>query len=164
MENPAEKKIGAKQVLLGLVTFVALAIIAAQFESSPTTVTPQGEQAATLAAPTADAGPKSPSYQDMALIDFKLDRRKLLGQKIRLTGVFSVMGSDEMGSLSEKAFDTTPVLVSTKDLSREERKMLLQCQSIECKYEIEGSVVEVLSDVGIEADHMRLLSTAAANP
>lgn len=107
--------------------------------------------------PQAADSAKNPDYSDIGLMDLKLDRKKLTGKKIRTHGSFMALGNDELGMLSDGVGDTSPLYVSTSGLSREERKIILECAVSMCDLEIEGRVGTVMMSAGIKADHVRTL-------
>lgn len=88
-------------------------------------------------------------YASISLTDLKLDRAIMRGKKIETSGFLQVMG--EMVFLKGDPMDMSPILVDVTHVSREGRKLALECDA-GCRATVRGTVGPVLMQPGIIAD------------
>jgi hypothetical protein len=77
------------------------------------------------------------------LTDLKLDIDDMQGQTVKVTGLLQVIG--DMVMLKSEPMDMSPVMVNAKQLSRDDRKLLLNKCPILCKATVVGKVDEAAS-------------------
>ena len=106
---------------------------------------PAVEQGERLAAPV-----KHPGYREMALRDFVLDESRLIGRKVRVTGLYQQMGDFTL--LAASGDDMNPVDLDIARLPRKERSALLDCPNRDCTFQVEGSVRMSRSGMVVRAD------------
>lgn len=94
---------------------------------------------------------KDPNYRDISLDDLKLDKERLIGKKIRVSGLYQLMGDESL--LAGDPGDMSPLWLDVHKVPREERKAMLDCPDRQCTFEIEGTVRRGLFGVMIVADH-----------
>ena len=103
-------------------------------------------------APSADlAGlPQSPAD---TLRDFVLDERRLIGRKVRITGLYQQM--EDFTLLASSDDDMNTVDLDITRLPRKERSALLDCPNRDCMFQVEGCVRMSRSGVVIRADDVQ---------
>lgn len=87
---------------------------------------------------TANPKQAARTYQQISLIDLKVDIKEMVGMKIEVSGVLQMLG--ELIYLKSEPMDMTPLLVNVANVSREERKALLQRCSTLCNGKVSGTV------------------------
>jgi hypothetical protein len=95
---------------------------------------------------------KASQYQPMDLVDLKTDIKTLRGKKVDASGMVQIMG--EMVFLKSDALDMTPVMVETGNISRDERKALLQKCASFCQGQVLGVVRSGALGPELAADHV----------
>jgi hypothetical protein len=96
---------------------------------------------------------KHPGYTEMTLRDFVLDRSRLIGRKVRVTGLYQQMGDFTLLAASDD--DMNPIDLDIIRLPRKERSALLDCPSRDCKFQVEGRVRMSRSGVIVRADDVQ---------
>jgi hypothetical protein len=92
--------------------------------------------AVTVVAPLTAMAQKPPTEIDPT--DLKLDIAQMKGQTVKVTGLLQILG--DMVLLKSGPMDMTAVWVDAKQLSRDDRKLLLTKCSIMCKATVIGKV------------------------
>ena len=82
----------------------------------------------------------------ISMTDLKLDLQTLAGECVRVSANVMVMG--DMVMLGSGAIDPNPVVASQNELSRSDRKKLLQC-GMGCSMEMRGRVGTVMFQPGV---------------
>ena len=90
------------------------------------------------------------TYQRMSLTDLKLDLSDLVGQKIEVEAKVMSVGGMIMISDPAQPFDTNPVTGSADNLSRDDRRFILENCDMGCTVRIRGAVVKTM--LGEEID------------
>lgn len=89
-------------------------------------------------------------YQEVTLIDLKLDISKMSGKSIETEATVQIVG--DFGMLHSGMMDTNPLFLDYKKIPREQRKKLLEQCSLGCPARIQGKVGSVMFQNGIIAD------------
>lgn len=90
-------------------------------------------------------------YQSIALVDLKVDLKKLIGKKVSVPALVQIMG--EMAMLKSDEMDMAPVFADTEKLPRDDRKKLASgCQMILCKGQFFGTVKQLPLGVGVAVE------------
>lgn len=88
----------------------------------------------------------------MSFNDLYVDYNKLIGQKVQVKGHFFVYG--DIGTLSDNSSSATALYVDISQLTRENRKLILDHCSSDCILELEGVVGDLQSLKGISATRL----------
>lgn len=94
-------------------------------------------------------------YQPMSLDDLRLDRAKLMGRKVNVTGYYQAVGDTAM--LSNGMGDMSPIFVVTRDLPRDQRKQLLECPPGDCHIMVWGRVGHNFLGYALDAQRVQVL-------
>lgn len=96
---------------------------------------------------------KHPGYTDMTLRDLILDQGKLVGHKVRVTGLYQQM--EDITLLAASGDDMNPIDLDIAGLPRKERSALLDCPNRDCRFQVEGKVRMNRSGVIVRADDVQ---------
>lgn len=96
---------------------------------------------------------KHPGYTEMTLRDFVLDQSKLIGHKVRVTGLYQQM--EDFTLLAASDDDMNPIDLDIARLPRKERSALLDCPNRDCTFQVEGRVTMSRSGVIVRADNVQ---------
>jgi hypothetical protein len=96
---------------------------------------------------------KHSGYREMSLRDFMLDEGRLIGRKIRVTGLYQQM--EDIALLAASGDDMNPIDLDITRLSRKERSVLLDCPNRDCRFQVEGRVRKNRSGVIVRADDVQ---------
>ena len=96
---------------------------------------------------------KHPGYTEMTLRDFVLDQSRLIGRKVRVTGLYQQM--EDFTLLAASDDDMNPIDLDIARLSRKERSALLDCPNRDCTFQVEGRVRMSRSGVIVRADNVQ---------
>ena len=107
-----------------------------------------------ISKPPPPIGDIGAAYKAMSLIDFKLDRETLKGAKVQITGQLHQLG--EIVTFGSTLFDTTPIFLDIKGLSREQRKTILERCNISCDAIVKGRVDTVFMEAGLIAEDVNI--------
>jgi hypothetical protein len=107
-----------------------------------------------LVVPSGAKKEPAPSGQAMSATDFILDRAKLRGQQVVVSGVVQIMGDTAM--IKRTAMDMSVAFVDFKKVSRDQRRKLLENCDLGCDAVVRGRAAEVMFEVGIVADSIEL--------
>ena len=88
----------------------------------------------------------------MTVEDLKLDYQDILGSCAEVAGL--VLQAGDMAMLMQSQMDANPFFVDTSALSRDERKILLNCPT-GCQLTVTGTVGEFNYNKGMKADSIR---------
>lgn len=94
------------------------------------------------------------NYQEVALIDLKLDINKMAGKNIETEATVQIVG--DFGMLQSGMMDANPLFLDYQKIPREQRKNLLEQCSLGCSARIQGKVGSVMFQNGIIADAVLL--------
>jgi hypothetical protein len=95
---------------------------------------------------------KHHGYQEMSLRDFVLDEKRLIGRKVRVTGLYQQM--EDITLLAASGEDMNPIDLDVTKLTRKERSALLDCPNRDCVFQVEGRVRMSRSGVIVRADNV----------
>ncbi len=98
--------------------------------------------------------PKKSRYQEISLIDLKLDISKMTGKEIETEATVQIVG--EFAMLHSGMMDANPVFLDYKKVPRDQRKKILEQCSLGCPARIQGRVGSVMFQNGIIADAVLL--------
>ena len=96
---------------------------------------------------------KHPGYTEMTLRDFVLDQSRLIGRKVRVTGLYQQM--EDFTLLAASDDDMNPIDLDIARLPRKERSALLDCPNRDCTFQVEGRVRMSRSGVIVRADNVQ---------
>jgi hypothetical protein len=99
-------------------------------------------------------GRQQSRYQEVTLIDLKLDISKMSGKSIETEATVQIVG--DFGMLHAGMMDANPLFLDYKKIPREQRKKLLEQCSLGCSARIQGKVGSVMFQNGIIADAVLL--------
>lgn len=105
-----------------------------------------------IAAPLSGKQAAAAACKAMTVEDLKLDFNDLIGTCAEVSGF--VMQAADMAMLMQSQMDANPFFVDTSKLSREERKILLNCPT-GCRLTVIGTVGELNYTKGIKATSIR---------
>jgi hypothetical protein len=105
-----------------------------------------------IAAPLSGKPVAAAACKPMTVEDLKLDFNDLVGTCAEVSGF--VMQAADMAMLMQSQMDANPFFVDTSKLSREERKVLLNCPT-GCRLTVIGTVGELNYTKGIKATSIR---------
>ena len=88
----------------------------------------------------------------MSVEDLKLDYQDILGTCAQVSGL--VMQAGDIAMLMQSQMDANPFFVDTSSLSRDERRILLNCPT-GCQLTVTGTVGDFNYNKGIKADSIR---------
>ena len=88
----------------------------------------------------------------MTVEDLKLDYQDILGTCAEVAGF--VMQAGDTAMLMQSVMDANPFFIDTSELSRDERRVLLNCPS-GCELTVTGTVGEFNYNKGIKASSLR---------
>jgi hypothetical protein len=88
-------------------------------------------------------------YPAISLSDLKLDRKRMIGRKITVSGTYTQVG--DMSTLSSGLGDTSPIFMDVSRLPPDQRKALLDCGAGQCEVDVEGVVGPLSLDIGVQA-------------
>jgi hypothetical protein len=94
------------------------------------------------------------SYEQIKLIDLKLDIEKMSGRAIETAAQLQIIG--EFAMVKGDTFDTTPIFLDFKRIPREQRKQILEECNMGCSATIRGKVGEIAYQKGIIADDITI--------
>ena len=97
---------------------------------------------------SADGGTEK-ACATMSVEDLKLDYKDLLGKCATVTGF--VMQAGDIAMLMQSQTDASPFFIETATLSRDERRILLNCAT-GCQLTVTGTVGEFNYNKGMKAD------------
>ena len=89
----------------------------------------------------------------MSLRDFMLDEGRLIGRKVRVTGLYQQM--EDIALLAASGDDMNPIDLDVTGLPRKERSALLDCPNRDCMFQVEGRVRKSRSGVIVRADDVQ---------
>ncbi len=92
-----------------------------------------------------------PKYEKISINDLKLDINELSGKKIDVYGSLTIFGDMAILSDPRQAMDMNPIIVETKNLSRDERRYIMENCNMGCNISIQGSIESILFEYGIKA-------------
>lgn len=101
------------------------------------------------AVPASAAAIPTSAYATMDLVDWKVDKSRLSGRKVEVSGVIMAFGGEAL--LSSRPGDTSPVFVAVTGLPRDQQRKLFACSAF-CKVRVRGSTGPVMSQDGIVTD------------
>ena len=96
---------------------------------------------------------KHSGYTEMTLRDFVLDQSRLIGHKVRVTGLYQQMGDFSLLAASDD--DMNPIDLDIARLPRKERSALLDCPNRDCTFQVEGRVRMSRSGEIVRADNVQ---------
>lgn len=106
-----------------------------------------------VASPLAGEGTVSAAVcTPMSVEDLKLDYTDLLGKCVEVSG--TVIQAGDIAMLMQSMMDTNPFYLDTSTLSRDERKILLNCPT-GCQLTVTGTVQETNYSKGMKAASIR---------
>jgi hypothetical protein len=88
----------------------------------------------------------------MTVEDLKLDYQDIVGTCAQVSGF--VMQAGDMALLMQSQMDASPFFIDTPTLSRDERKILLNCPT-GCQLTVTGTVGDFNYNKGMKADSIR---------
>ena len=129
-------------------------VMKSNYEYCQLLVTAKDALAQSAAAQSANQNTK---VANMSFNDLYVDYNNLVGQKVQVKGHFLPYG--DLGALSENATSATTLYVDVSQLSRENRKLLLDNCSSGCNIEVEGVVGSVQFLKGITVTNLYKVTT-----
>jgi hypothetical protein len=103
---------------------------------------------------TRDAQP--PPASAMSLVDFKTDRKELIGKTVEVEGVLTPF-VEGIALLGTQIGDLHPVSIDVTKLPRDQRRSVLSCPSA-CKAKVRGKAGTVsIGQIGIVATEISML-------
>lgn len=101
------------------------------------------------AVPAASAPVPAGAYATMDLVDWKVDKARLNGRKVEVSGVIMAFAGEAL--LSVRPGDTSPVFIAITGLPRDQQRRLFACTAF-CKVRVRGLTGTVMNQEGIVAD------------
>jgi hypothetical protein len=88
-------------------------------------------------------------YPAIPLADLKLDRKRMIGKKVTVSGLYTQVG--DMSTLSADVSDTSPVFMDVSRIPSDQQKALQECGPAQCQVDVEGVVGPLTLDIGVRA-------------
>ena len=92
-------------------------------------------------------------YQQINILDLKLDAAKLKGKRIETKGTLQTLGKIAM--ISTGVMDMNKIFVEVKGLSHESRKYIVTNCDSGCEVVLRGKVTDVMLNPGIYAEELK---------